>query len=62
MYNQIQMPNNKYFENLTGQTMCLTDWAKITGIPNATLRYRIRARWDLAVAFSKVPMLGNNRH
>lgn len=37
---------------LNGRTMCVSDWARETGIPEPTLRNRLRRKWPIELLLS----------
>ena len=42
-----------------GKTMCISDWSRETGIPTASLYYRLKAGWSESDMLMIQPRLGN---
>lgn len=43
------------FVTFNGQTKCIADWAKITGIPDATIRSRVKCSWPIERVLTITP-------
>jgi hypothetical protein len=44
---QVRNRRRNRFITFQGQTLCLTDWAEVTGINASTLSHRFHAGWDI---------------
>jgi hypothetical protein len=44
-----------------GQTLCITEWAEVTGISAKTIRSRLKAGWPVARILTEPAVLGRNQ-
>lgn len=49
---QQNIKSNRWI-TFNGRTECLSEWSRITGIPDNTLYYRLKRNWPLDKAFKK---------
>lgn len=50
---------SNHLVSFDGRSMCVSDWAKETGIPKAAIYYRIKSGWRVSDALTVRPKLGN---
>lgn len=58
---QCQNTSRNRLITFRNKTLCLSEWAKRTGIKQSTIAFRLKAGWPINRALTEVPIIGKNQ-